>query len=93
MKKVLKDTPTQVILWIVTVFIITMCLTSCETEGSGHKLDTTARFRAKEAFYSSTNGEYISFGPMKIIYADSAYRAGDTVRINLDDYVLYEKVN
>lgn len=90
MKKVLNDTPTKVLIWLLLVFITVFSLTSCSDGRSGHFLDGTAKFRVKQATYYL--GEFTPSQLVEIRTLDTNYRVGDTIKIEGDYLILYERL-
>ena len=49
-------------------------------------------FRAHKTWFSTVTYDRLVDHTVKIVYADSAYRDGDTISIGNDDYILQERV-
>jgi len=49
-------------------------------------------FRAHKTWFSTVTYNRLVDHTVKIVYADSAYRDGDTISIGNDDYILQERV-
>lgn len=96
MKKFLNDTATQVVLWIVSIFLVAVLMTSCSDDRSGHMIDGTAKFRVREATYNPSTNHYVAWSTIEIRSLDSSYRAGDTITIKTTSgnsyLVLYERI-
>jgi hypothetical protein len=69
-----------------TLFLLIVLLASC------HIVDRTVPFRAQELFISSIDYKITTVYPVEIVYADSAYRAGDTAIIDNKTMHIIERV-
>lgn len=49
-------------------------------------------FRAHKTWFSTVTYDRLVDHNVKIIYADSAYRDGDTITVGNDEYILLERV-
>lgn len=49
-------------------------------------------FRAHKTWFSTVTYDRLVDHTVKIVYADSAYRDGDTISMGNDDYILQERV-
>lgn len=97
---------------IVSLFILVLALLlgSCgNQEYSGNRTTVksevvkspTARFRAKETWFSNYTYSYYNSKAVEIIEVDSAYKAGDTMELKIQNgyyertktYILLEKVD
>jgi hypothetical protein len=54
--------------------------------------DRDVPFRAHKTWLSTVTYDRFVDHNVKIIYADSAYRDGDTISLGNDDYILLERV-
>lgn len=86
--------------------LVSIILVSCSSERSGdfkpvpiteENLDYNGRcvpFRAHETWFSTVTYDRIVDNNIQIIYVDSAFRAGDTVRLSEygDEFILQERV-
>lgn len=82
---------------------LVIALASCSSYSGNRKpkqtvsvsSDTTYRdvpFRAHHTWFSSVTYNRLVDHNVEIIYADSAFRAGDTILVGTKDYILSERV-
>ena len=89
---------------LLTLLTLVLLLASCGSSYSGNRtpksqIITTKTavyrdvpFRAHKTWFSTVTYDRLVDPTVKIIYADSAYRDGDTISIGNDDYILQERV-
>lgn len=81
-----------------------IALASCSSSYSGNRIPKSQQvkqaantyrdvpFRAHYTWLSSVTYDRIVSDNVEIIYADSAFRAGDTILVGAKDYILTERV-
>ena len=78
---------------IITTIFFCIVLVSCGSESGNQPVkNRNVSFRAKNTWISNVSYTRYVSDDISIVEADSAYRAGDTIRIDQTQYILLEKV-
>lgn len=79
---------------LLTILSLVVILTSCGSESGNQPIkNRNVSFRAKYTWLSTVSYNRYVDDEISIIEADSAYRAGDTIRLDQQgQYILLERV-
>lgn len=78
---------------LLTILSLILILTSCGSASGKQPVgNRNVSFRAKYTWISTVSFNRYVDDDISIVEADSAYRAGDTIRIDQSQYILLERV-